>query len=133
MVTGRPPASADNTIEILMQHVNGLKLDYSATKLPAWLQACLKHALAKDRELRYSSMGDFAESLRDRTDKKGATSGSGDHQPFAYDPVVQTGVSKPGPGEEGKVADEVVRGIGIGCLLVGLGYAIVHLFYAGLP
>jgi eukaryotic-like serine/threonine-protein kinase len=146
MVTGRPPASADNTIEILMQHVNGLRLDYSVSNVPMWLQVCLRHALAKDRDDRYASMGDFAESLRNRQDKKGSTTGSGNNKSlgsdaggpagvstFVSDPVVQVGVPKPAPGEEGMVADEVARGIGIGCLLVGLGYALVHLLYTGHP
>lgn len=132
MVTGRAPADADNTIEILMQHVNGLKLDYSKTKLPPWLRVCLKHALAKERELRYASMGDFAQALRNRSEKKASTAGGGTDKPFVYDPVVQTGVSKSSKGEDDDGA-EIVSGFLIGVTIVAIilyivcgGYSIHH-------
>jgi serine/threonine protein kinase len=128
MVMGRPPADADNTIEILMQHVNGLKLDYSATKLPAWLQACLRHALKKDRDRRYISMGDFAESLRNHADKKQPTTGSAADKAFVYDPVVQTGVPKTDTARE-KETVLVVTGVGIGVVIICMFLLWVWVFY----
>jgi hypothetical protein len=130
MLTGKSPADADNTIEILMQHVNGLKLDYSKTKVPAWLQACLKHALAKDRENRYATMADFADSLRNKTDKKKqAAPAPGFEKPFVYDPVVLTGVAKPVPGEEDIAEREKVRGVSLGVVIVVAWAAFVYMCY----
>jgi serine/threonine-protein kinase len=132
MVTGKSPADADNTIEILMQHVNGLKLDYTKTSVPNWLQRCLKHALAKDRELRYATMADFAEALRSRVEKsKPPAVKAVPEKPFVPDPVVFAGVTKTAPGEEELATEEKLRGIGLGVMIVLLAAISIYSWLQG--
>ena len=132
MLTGQAPADADNTIEILMQHVNGLKLDYSKTRVPTWLQACLKHALAKDREQRYSNMGEFAQSLRSRADnKKEVTPVYKAPAVEINDPTPQAGIPKPEPGEAEEVAEQVKQGIGIAFFFLMLAMLVVYFLHGG--
>ena len=128
MVTGQSAVNAQNTIEMLMQHVNGLKLNYTDKKIPTWLQQCLRHALAKDRDARYATMKDFVECLRTRTDKKNSTAAASStpapETQFVYDPVVQVGVT-PGQAE----AVERFYGFRIGVFIVAvIAFLVVWCF-----
>lgn len=66
-LSGQPPLSADNPIGLLHKHATELPQPLSETagfnNVPAWLNAILFKALAKDPAQRYQNMKDFEQDI----------------------------------------------------------------------
>ena len=67
MITGAPPFTAPNTPALLLKHVSESPpaLHSRRRDTPINLEYAIERALAKDRNVRWQSAGDFRDSLRD--------------------------------------------------------------------
>ena len=66
MLSGRPPFEAESAMTLMMMHVNDAVPDLSEINpdVPSQLVSVVGKALAKDREQRFQTAGDFASALR---------------------------------------------------------------------
>jgi serine/threonine protein kinase len=69
MITGRPPFRADTPIAVMMKHVNFPlpRPTEFVPDIPDKVEKVLYNALAKNPELRFKDMGEFAQALEDLT------------------------------------------------------------------